>query len=105
MPVPVLNSIFSGLNRVLKARCDDQGVTAEDYNIFKHRRFRPFQLVYDGYIKEKQYLMPATTGNQPDHLTTDQLTQLLTVLGDTTPEQLLTTLIFLTTYTFAIRSV
>jgi hypothetical protein len=103
--VPVQNSVFSGLNRVLKARCDDHGVTTEDYNIFKHRRFRPFQLVYDGYLKEKQYLMPATSGNQPDHLTSEQLTQLLTVLGDTTPEQLLTTLIFLTTYTFAIRSV
>ena len=80
-------------------------MTSEDYNIFKHRRFRPFQLVYDGYVKEKQYSMPATLGNQPDHLTSEQLTQLLTVLGSSSPEQLLTTLIFLTTYTFAIRSV
>jgi hypothetical protein len=91
------NAISSGLNRVLRARCDDAR-WEEDFNIFKHRRFRPFQLVYDGYIKEKQYLMPATLGNQADHLNSGQLTELLSVLGASSPEQLLATLIFYTTY-------
>ena len=75
----------------------------EDYNIFKHRRFRPFQLVYDGYLKEKQYTMKASANAQADHLTEDDTAQLLSVLGTSDPEQLLASLIFFTTYTFAIR--
>mgnify|MGYP001057006439 CR=1 FL=1 len=92
----------SGLNRVLRARCDDLNV-GEDYNIFKHRRFRPFQLVYDGYVKQKQYTMKALTNTQADHLSEDDTARLLSVLGTSDPEQLLASLIFYTTYTFAIR--
>ncbi|XP_063677598.1 uncharacterized protein LOC134813644 [Bolinopsis microptera] len=47
--------------------------------------------------------MKAPTNTQADHLSEDDTARLLSVLGTSDPEQLLASLIFYTTYTFALR--
>lgn len=89
-------AILCGLNRVLLSRSN------EEFNIFKHSRFAPFRRVFDGYLKEMQATEIIET-YKCDIITVIDEDKIEALLGWATPEQLLTSLVYKTTFTWALR--
>ena len=89
-------AILSGLNRVLLFRSNGE------FNIFKHSRFAPFRRVFDGYLKEMQ-ATEIIDAYKCDTITVVDEEKIEAFLGWATPEQLLTSLIYKTTFTWALR--
>ena len=89
-------AILCGLNRVLQKRSD------EEYNLFKHPRFLPFRRVFDGYLKEVQATEIIETYKSASLEVNDE-EKIEAILGCETAAQLLVSLIYKTTYTWALR--
>ena len=84
------------MNRILLKRSNDT------YNIFKHPRFTQFRRVFDGYLKEIQATELIST-YKSDTLEIEDEEKIEALLGWETAEQLLTSLIYKTTYTWTFR--
>lgn len=91
-------SIISGLNRYLKSTHTD-----EDCDLLSSRRFTHLRNVLDGYIKTKQ--VTESTPKQCKVLYSEEEGRLWSrALGHDTPRKLLTTLYFVMTKVFIMRS-